>query len=62
MRHEASLESGYWVARVLEIDPRQPRRPAASARRVARSIVDWCASIADRPRAIDRYIDYFGGA
>ena len=27
---------------------------------LAESIVYLCALIADRPRAIDRYIDYFG--
>lgn len=27
---------------------------------LARSIVYLCALIADQPRAIDRYIDYFG--
>jgi hypothetical protein len=36
-------------------------RDVAVARRlVADSIVYLCALIADQPRAIDRYIDYFG--
>jgi hypothetical protein len=34
---------------------------AAVARPPAESILYLCALIADRPRAIDRYIDYFGG-
>jgi hypothetical protein len=29
---------------------------------LAESIIYLCALIADRPRAIDRYIDYFGVA
>ena len=28
----------------------------------AGSILDVCASLRDRPRPIDQYIDYFGGA
>ena len=33
---------------------------ASAARQLADSIVYLCALLADRPRLIDRYIDYFG--
>jgi hypothetical protein len=33
---------------------------ASAARHLADSIVYLCALLADRPRLIDRYIDYFG--
>jgi hypothetical protein len=33
---------------------------APAARHLADSIVYLCALLADRPRLIDRYIDYFG--
>jgi hypothetical protein len=43
-------------------EPRPERRDAAIVGEAARSIVDWCVSIADRPHTIDRYIDYFSRA
>jgi hypothetical protein len=36
------------------------RTPADAERHLADSIVYLCALLADRPRLVDRYIDYFG--
>jgi hypothetical protein len=50
-----------WMPRVLQTTPPggQPFR-SETERHLADSIVYLCALLADRPRLIDRYIDYFG--
>src|SRR5882762_1377133 len=50
-----------WMPRVLPTTPPvgQPFR-SDTERHLADSIVYLCALLADRPRLIDRYIDYFG--
>jgi hypothetical protein len=50
-----------WMPRVLPTTPPggQPFR-SETERHLADSIVYLCALLADRPRLIDRYIDYFG--